>query len=259
MADNPEKNKRKNKAREDMPQGSANKKLNKFWEWQRYVKKETQRLSKERVREASSETVKPPLPKGPERRVREKVDNGNLPQASVKKKRLTSEDLDRIEAQNEFDRDLVILMGDDSVKLDDSLKDWIEHETAPLPDVKTKSKVKKQPPKQIKAESQKALSRTETLELFGEELEKARRKRKNPRKTRENLIENLLDPIISLDEAAVILNVCKTTVRRYTNGDKLECLRTPGNQRRFKLSKVLEFLEEKDGRKTSQISDDTKD
>lgn len=241
-----------------MPQGSANKKLNKFWEWQRYVKKETQRLSKERVQEASSPTVKPPLPKGPERRIHEKVDNGNPPKTSVKK-HLTSEDLDRIEAQNEFDRDLVILMGDDGVKLDDSLKDWIEHETVPLPEAKTKPNAKKQTPKQIKAETQQVLSRTETLELFGEELEKARRKRKNPRKTRENLIENLLDPIISLDEAAVILNVCKTTVRRYTNGDKLECLRTPGNQRRFRLSKVLEFLEEKDGQRTSLMSDDTKD
>jgi excisionase family DNA binding protein len=258
MADNPEKNRRKNKARDDMPQGSANKKLNKFWDWQSYVKKETQRLSKERVQEASSTTVKPPLPKGPEKRVREKVDNGNPAQTSVKK-HITSEDLDRIEAQNEFDRDLVILMGDDGVKLDDSLKDWIEHEAAPLAETKPKPKVKKQPPKQIKAEPPQVLSRTETLELFGEELEKARRKRRNPRKTRENLIENLLDPIISLDEAAVILNVCKTTVRRYTNGDQLECLRTPGNQRRFKLSKVLEFLEEKDGRRSSQMSDDTKD
>ena len=62
-------------------------------------------------------------------------------------------------------------------------------------------------------------------------------------KTREELVASLLDPTISLEEAARILNVCPTTVRRYTNRGALKHLRTVGNQRRFRLSDVLAFLE----------------
>lgn len=68
---------------------------------------------------------------------------------------------------------------------------------------------------------------------------------------REELIEKLLDPIISLEEAATLIGVCKTTVRRYTNKGDLDCLRTPGSQRRFKLSQVLDFVKK---RETSQRS-----
>jgi len=61
--------------------------------------------------------------------------------------------------------------------------------------------------------------------------------------TRGELLQRLLDPQISLEEAARILNVCPTTVRRYTNRGLLKHFRTPGNQRRFRLSDVLAFLE----------------
>lgn len=63
---------------------------------------------------------------------------------------------------------------------------------------------------------------------------------------REELIDKLLDPVISLEEAATLIGVCKTTVRRYTNKGELECLRTPGSQRRFKLSQVLEFVKKRE-------------
>ncbi|MHB0912249.1 MAG: MerR family transcriptional regulator [Armatimonadota bacterium] len=63
------------------------------------------------------------------------------------------------------------------------------------------------------------------------------------RETREELLQRLLDPQISLEEAARILNVCPTTVRRYTNKGVLPHVRTPGNQRRFRLSDVLGFME----------------
>jgi excisionase family DNA binding protein len=63
------------------------------------------------------------------------------------------------------------------------------------------------------------------------------------KETREQLIQRLLDPIISLEEAARVLNVCPTTVRRYTNRGVLKHYRTAGNQRRFKLSDVLAFME----------------
>ncbi len=63
---------------------------------------------------------------------------------------------------------------------------------------------------------------------------------------REDLIEKLLDPVISLEEAATLIGVCKTTVRRYTNKGELECLRTPGQQRRFRLSHVLAFVKNRE-------------
>ncbi|NLN77186.1 MAG: helix-turn-helix domain-containing protein [Armatimonadetes bacterium] len=64
------------------------------------------------------------------------------------------------------------------------------------------------------------------------------------KETREELVQRLLDPTISLEEAARILNVCPTTVRRYTNRGVLKHYRTAGNQRRFKLSDVLAFMED---------------
>lgn len=57
------------------------------------------------------------------------------------------------------------------------------------------------------------------------------------------LIERILDPTLSLEETARLLNVCPTTVRRYTNKGLLRHQRTPGDQRRFKLSDVLSFME----------------
>ena len=61
--------------------------------------------------------------------------------------------------------------------------------------------------------------------------------------TREQLVQRLLDPVLSLEEAAILLNVCPTTVRRYTNRGVLKCDRTPGNQRRFRLSEIMSFME----------------
>jgi len=61
--------------------------------------------------------------------------------------------------------------------------------------------------------------------------------------SREELIERLLDPHLTLQETAKVLDVCPTTVRRYTNRGLLAHYRTPGNQRRFRLSDVLTFME----------------
>jgi len=63
------------------------------------------------------------------------------------------------------------------------------------------------------------------------------------KETRLELIHRLLDPTLSLEDAARLLNVCPTTVRRYTNRGLLTHQRTPGDQRRFRLSDVLAFLE----------------
>ena len=65
----------------------------------------------------------------------------------------------------------------------------------------------------------------------------------SPRETREELVRRLLDPTLTLAEVAVLLDVCTTTVRRYTDRGVLRCFRTPGNQRRFHLSDVLDLME----------------
>jgi excisionase family DNA binding protein len=104
----------------------------------------------------------------------------------------------------------------------------------------------------------------DTENLARREEEKRRSRGPSPKQKREDLIEELLDPVVSLEEAATILNVCKTTVRRYTNQGLLECIRTPGNQRRFKLSTILNFVDVKDvkgigkrGRKPKKRDDAT--
>ena len=64
------------------------------------------------------------------------------------------------------------------------------------------------------------------------------------KESREGLVERLLDPTLTLSETATLLGVCPTTVRRYTKRGVLNCFRTPGNQRRFRLSDVLDFIEQ---------------
>ncbi|MEJ5253333.1 MAG: helix-turn-helix domain-containing protein, partial [Armatimonadota bacterium] len=53
----------------------------------------------------------------------------------------------------------------------------------------------------------------------------------------------LLNPSLTLEDTARLLGVCPTTVRRYTERGLLNHYRTPGNQRRFRLSDVIAFLE----------------
>ncbi len=62
--------------------------------------------------------------------------------------------------------------------------------------------------------------------------------------SREELIARLTDPVLTLEETARLLGVCPATVRRYTDRGWLHCFRTEGNQRRFKLSDIVAFLEE---------------
>ncbi|MDX1931156.1 MAG: helix-turn-helix domain-containing protein [Capsulimonadales bacterium] len=62
--------------------------------------------------------------------------------------------------------------------------------------------------------------------------------------TRQQLIERLLNPTLTLEETARVLGVCPATVRRYTNRGVLPHFRTVGQQRRFRLSDVLSFMEQ---------------
>jgi excisionase family DNA binding protein len=66
-------------------------------------------------------------------------------------------------------------------------------------------------------------------------------RRRRP-ETRDELLSRLLDPVLTLEETALMLEVCPATVRRYTNRGILEHERSQGNQRRFRLSSVLAFL-----------------
>ena len=74
------------------------------------------------------------------------------------------------------------------------------------------------------------------------------------KESREELVSRLLDPPLTLEETARLLGVCPTTVRRYTNKGLLRHFRTNGNQRRFHLSDVLQFIE----RRADEISDDAR-
>ena len=62
------------------------------------------------------------------------------------------------------------------------------------------------------------------------------------KETRQELIQRLLDPELTLEEVSRLLGVVPATVRRYTNRGWLDCHRTSGGQRRFRLSDVVRFV-----------------
>jgi excisionase family DNA binding protein len=64
------------------------------------------------------------------------------------------------------------------------------------------------------------------------------------KESREDLIMRMIDPQLNLEETARLLGVCPATIRRYTNRGWLKHHRTEGNQRRFKLSGIVNFVEE---------------
>ncbi len=105
-----------------------------------------------------------------------------------------------------------------------------------------------QPTQDVRSRLEKVLARQRRLPLEEIEEQEARpREGRAAAETREQLVGRLLDPTLTLQETALLLGVCPTTVRRYTNRGILRCFRTPGNQRRFKLSEVLEFMERREG------------
>lgn len=63
------------------------------------------------------------------------------------------------------------------------------------------------------------------------------------KESREELILRMVDPQLNLEETARLLGVCPATIRRYTNRGWLEHHRTSGNQRRFRLSGIVDFVE----------------
>lgn len=65
------------------------------------------------------------------------------------------------------------------------------------------------------------------------------------------MLERLSNPLISLHEASVLLQVCAATVRRLSNEGELPHKRTEGGQRRFHLSDVLRLSDERERRRAS--------
>jgi len=59
--------------------------------------------------------------------------------------------------------------------------------------------------------------------------------------TRRQFLERLRNSQLSLHEVSILLRVSRATVRRYTDTGRLQCVRTPGGQRRFHLRDVESF------------------
>jgi excisionase family DNA binding protein len=87
------------------------------------------------------------------------------------------------------------------------------------------------------------------------ELPSRKKRSKAEEETREELLSRLLDPELTLAETAKVLDVCPATVRRYADRGTLPHHRTPGNQRRFKLTDVLDFLGRRDRSVVEDVSD----
>ena len=70
----------------------------------------------------------------------------------------------------------------------------------------------------------------------------SKQRQRGTTETRRQLITRLENPQISLQEAAILLGVCRATVRRYCDEGLLRHIRTDGGQRRFYYKDVKEFI-----------------
>lgn len=69
-----------------------------------------------------------------------------------------------------------------------------------------------------------------------------RQRKRGTQETRRQLIARLENPEISLQEAAILLGVCRATVRRYCDEGLLRHSRTEGSQRRFHYLDIKDFI-----------------
>ncbi len=152
-----------------------------------------------------------------------------------------------------------------------SLKDWFEYVEKQAKELERKRAIKEEPPKsegsapsappkgegvvfdQIYIRGQQAPPEAKGVsfvypprikrDIESKEEVAIKGYKRAKRETREEFLQRLLDPVLTLQETARLLNVCPMTVRRYANKGILPSFRTAGNQRRFRLSAVLEFME----------------
>lgn len=68
------------------------------------------------------------------------------------------------------------------------------------------------------------------------------RRQRQVTETRRELFARLENPEISLEEAAILLNLCRATIRRYSDSGLLPSHRTAGGQRRFYFQDVKRFM-----------------
>ena len=78
--------------------------------------------------------------------------------------------------------------------------------------------------------------------------EKKTRQRKLTESRRE-LFARLDNPEVTLEEAALLLNLCRATVRRYADAGLLPSHRTPGGQRRFHFRDIVKMMTDKQRQK----------
>jgi len=161
---------------------------------------------------------------------------------ALKKNKRTAVREEHLQEQAESERETVEEVSSDALRSASVSKSSSQMLEPPVQGRKPSSK---------RATVRKRDKEAQAVDITGAEKEVAQNSYKPFKETREQLLERLLDPVLTLEEAARILNVCPTTVRRYTNRNLLRHYRTAGNQRRFKLSDVLEFLE-KQGRMLEQ-------
>ncbi|MBD61962.1 hypothetical protein CL645_03785 [bacterium] len=76
---------------------------------------------------------------------------------------------------------------------------------------------------------------------------------------RKKLIIDLLNPELTMQQAALLLGVSHTTIRRDTEAGILRCHRTAGNQRRFKLLDLLAYMDNRNGYNLASLMNSTND
>lgn len=108
--------------------------------------------------------------------------------------------------------------------------------------------------KELMASLDAALQTRLPLPSTAKESSPRRRKRSSFSESREGLLRRLIDPELRLREVALLLSVCPATVRRYADRGVLTAHRTAGNQRRFRLSEVVDFVQARRSRSV-QASD----
>ena len=70
----------------------------------------------------------------------------------------------------------------------------------------------------------------------------AKQRNRGTQETRRQLMARLENPEISLQEAAILLGVCRATVRNYCDEGLLRHTRTEGGQRRFRYLDIKDFI-----------------
>ena len=112
----------------------------------------------------------------------------------------------------------------------------------PAPQRKLRGRESQERVKELMASLDTALQTRLPLPSTAKEAPPRRRKRSSFSESRDGLLRRLIDPELRLREVALLLSVCPATVRRYANRGVLTAHRTAGNQRRFRLSEVVDFV-----------------